>query len=450
MRLCKLRTRNIYSNLKKSYCIIVLLFLLSLCVFSLSKYGSSGDSAPAELLPISIIKEHNLYFDEFLKEHKGYSFINVNGKTVSNYPIIPGILNLPVYLTAHLFGIDMYKNRYTLSFITASLIAALSVVFMYLCLLKVCKKNTAILFSIAYAFGTSVWTENCHTMSQHGPSLLFLTIAMFMLLSEKSNLPRYAGFFLGMSVFNRPTNILIAAPLALYVLIHQRKQFKYFILFAMIPALILFWYSYTHLGSITAMGQGQGGLSFFKYPFVKGLFGLLLSPNRGLLVFTPIFIFGFGYLFYSLFSKKTKPILKYLATASILILCVYARWNMWWGGHSFGYRIITEIVPMMIIFTALSYDMFISKRIPLKVLFFILLVLSIYFHFLGAHYPSNFNYVPNNIDSNTDRLWDIQDGALSRSSMNLLKDLKKSISDVKYQNPSVVLKIMNAQNRTST
>jgi hypothetical protein len=440
------------ANLQNQFIIALLLFVFALSIFFLgSRYSSSGDSVPAELLSISIIKEQNLYFDEFTTERQGYGFINQSGRIVSNYPIVPGVLNLPVYFSAYLFGIDVYANRHTLSFITSAIITALSVVFMYLCLLKVCKKNTALLFTIAYTFGTTVWSEASHSLSQHGPSLLFLTIALAMLLREKSNLPQYAGFFLGMAVFNRPTNILIAAPLALYVLKYQRKHFKWFILLVMIPALILCWYSYTHLGSIMAMGQGQGGLGAFQNQFLTGIAGLLLSPNRGLLVFTPIFIFGFAYVVYSLFSKQTKPIFRYFASSVILILCVYARWNMWWGGHSFSYRIITEILPMMIIFTAMSYDKFISKRKSLEAVFIILLFVSVYFHLLGAHYtPCGFNYIPNNIDSNIERLWDIKEGELARCSRNLFTDLKNSIWDLDYQNPSVVLKIMNARNMTST
>ena len=41
----------------------------------------------------------------------------------------------------------------------------------------------------------------------------------------------------------------------------------------------------------TAFG-GYGGLRHFSAPLVEGVAGLLVSPNRGLLVYTPIMLFA--------------------------------------------------------------------------------------------------------------------------------------------------------------
>jgi len=419
---------------------IFFLFSFTLTIFLLGKYPETGDTVPAETLPISLIKEHDLDFDEFVAtKGYGYWFIDRNGTAVSRYPIVPGILNTPVYLVAYSIGIDPVNKEHELSHITASIIAALSVVFMYLFLVRICKrKKTAIMFSLIYAFATCVWSVASTVLWQHGPSLLFINISLALLIRPEKNLPGYAGFFLGMTVFNRPTNIVIALPLAAYVFFHQKKQFGKFVFFAAIPAILLFWYSYAYLGSVTALGQGQGAPSEFKTPFLDGLTGILVSPNRGILVFSSFFIFGIAYMVFSLISNKTEPIDRYLAIAAILLLVVYAKWSMWWGGWSFGYRIITEITPILIIFTVRYWENKAVGQKLLKVAFLILVFLSVYIHFLGAHYyQCGFNYEPNNSDDHPERMWDIKDGELMRCTRNFWADIVEDFKAL-YKDKSVL------------
>jgi hypothetical protein len=406
--------------------VIILLFAFSLGVFFINyRYNVTGDTAPAELLPISLINESNFDFNEFSKDSGyGYWFTSYEGRTVSKYPIVPGLLNLPVYLIAHSKGVDLYTQRGWLSQISASIIAALSAVFMYLCLTNLCKKNTAILFTFAFVFGTTVWSVASTGMWQHGPSVLFITIALALITRSKTNLPAYAGFFVGMAVFNRPTNIVIALPLTAYVFFKERENLKYFLFFAAIPAICLFWYSYTYFGSITALGQGNGGADEFSTPLLTGLAGILFSPNRGILAFSPMFIFGLVYLAWA-FTKKAKPIEPYIAIALILIVLVYAKWRMWWGGWSFGYRIVTESVPLLIVMTARCWERFIVKKKLLKIMFLLFLFISIYIQFLGArYYQCGFNYSPDSIDFNKTRLWDYKNGEIVRCSKNFWNDVK--------------------------
>ena len=138
----------------------VFLFLFTIFIFNIKfRYLPSGDTYPNELLPITIINEGNLDFNEFVEnsDKLPYYFRKVNNKVISSYPVVPGILNTPVYFVANLAGVDMEENKFLLSMLTSSLLASLSVVFMYFCLLIISnKKTTAFYFALIYAFGTSV------------------------------------------------------------------------------------------------------------------------------------------------------------------------------------------------------------------------------------------------------------------------------------------------------
>ena len=241
------------------------------------------------------------------------------------------------------------------------------------------------------------------------------------------NLSLIQVFFLGMAVFNRPTNALIAVTLTVYVLFHRRKHFIKFAFFAGVPALLLFLYSHTYLDSILALGQGQvrpsvgeSYFDFFNMDFFTGFTGLLFSPSRGILVYTPVFIFSFIFIIRTLFTKEIEPLYRYLSISIIFILLLYSKWIMWWGGHSFGYRLLTEIVPLLTILLAIYWEKYIvvcpkKSFIIFKVALYSLTLYSIFIHFLGAFYePCGFNYFPNSIDRHLERLWDLKDSQISR------------------------------------
>lgn len=417
---------------KNRYSISIFILLISLFIFNINfRYIGSGDVVPNELLPISVIYEQDFDFNEFVVDGSKlpYWFSDINGRIVSAYPIIPGILNLPVYLIAYIFGVNLLRNSFLLSMLSSSMISSISVVFMYLCLRKVCRRQgAAIFFALIYALATCVWSVASRGIYQHGPSLLFITISLYILFNKSSNLIPYAGLFLGMAVFNRPTNILIALPLTFYIFFRHRNEFMKYILLAGIPAFFLCLYSYVYFGDIICLGQGRSlfGLikDFSSGNFLPALAGLLFSPSRGLFIFSPIFIFSFGYLFYALFSKKTESIYKYLSISVISLVLLYSKWPMWWGGHSFGYRLLIELIPMLIIFLAVCWERVIVNYWYLKSIFLCFLLVSVYIHFLGAfYYPSGFNWIPNNIDHHPERLWDVKDAEIAGCTKKLLQDL---------------------------
>jgi hypothetical protein len=223
---------------------------LPLFVYSIGfRYIGSGDTVPAELLPISLLENHGFDFREFVAGDLPYWFRLVRGRVVSNYPVLPGILNLPVYTAARLARVDLYTHRFLFSMLTSSGIAALSVLFLYLALKRVCRsEKEALFFALVYAFGTTAWSVASRGLFQHGPSVLFLSIALWALYRGGGSVP-IAGLALSLAVINRPTNILIALPLALYVLRYERRRFPAFMALALPAALFHAWYANAYWGS---------------------------------------------------------------------------------------------------------------------------------------------------------------------------------------------------------
>jgi len=395
----------------------VLLFLVPFSVYiSMSSYLGSGDTVASELLAVTLVREGNFDFNEFFAEGEEmpYSFTFSGSRIVNLYSVVAGMVNVPVFFAADLAGIDIEEKLLPLNLVSMSLIAALSTVLMFHILLK--KKfsiGLSTLLAIVFASGTLVWSVTARGTWQHGPSIFFLSAGMLLFFSENRKVFAWAGFFFALMCVNRPVNGLIVLPFYVYTFHRRRKDILPLLLTSLIPMAFLAWYSLEYWGSLLSLGQGQSG-KFTTNPWL-GIPGLLLSPARGLLVFTPVFIFSILYMVKDVFKKGGDILYRYLSVGFFLTLIIYTIWERWYAGHCFGYRYLSEYIPIMILFLAEGWSRYVKPKLWTRILFGILFLLSIYFNFLGAViFPSSFNNVPNNIDFNPDRLWTIQDTELLR------------------------------------
>jgi hypothetical protein len=179
--------------------------------------------------------------------------------------------------------------------------------------------------------------------------------------------------------------------------------------------LLLAWYSWASWGTPLALGQGQGLAGFDSSEPLIAVPGLLLSPNRGLLAFSPMFVFSILWSVHMLRGRLGPPLLRYLVWSSLALLAVYSLWAQWPGGHTYGYRFLIELTPGLMLLLARAWPAFVEPRPLMRVVFMVTLLLSIYVHGIGADAaPCGFDDEPNNIDLHHERLWDITDGEIAR------------------------------------
>ena len=381
------------------------------------RYIGSGDTEPAELLPISLLTEGNLDFNEFVSGvDLPYAYVRIGGRVVSSYPIMAGLLNVPVFAAARAFGVDLYPQRFRLSMITASLICALSVLFLFLALAEICGSSSeALFFSLAYAFGTCVWSVASRGLWQHGPSLLFLTIALWLLCGRKPRAPSLAGLFLALAVLCRPANLLMALPAAIYVFRRRRESFRLFAALAALPLALHRLYAWSYWGNPFSPAQENTVFrvaNFGGNPLI-GLAGLLASPSRGLFVFSPIFLFAIWGSVLAMRCRREKPILPYLLAGTVALLLLYSKWTIWWGGHTFGYRLLIETLPALTVFLAIAWQQRLRRQTLSRVLFFLCLLWSVFVQALGALGPAGgFNEA---MDENPGLVWSIRDSQIAMS-----------------------------------
>lgn len=416
-----------------------LLALLALAVYlaPLRNVGSA-DTFPATFLPLSLLGDGNLDFNEFVcpvDPSTGraiayepqrclaplpYYFGLHEGRVVSTYPIVAGLVNLPVHLVASALGVDGATWRFQLALITAALTTAAAVGVLMLVLAQLgFRQRTVLLTGLTFAFGTLAWSSSAVTLWQHGPSLLWLSIALLGLLKESRRGLVYAGLFLGLAVWTRPTNVLIALPLALYALRRHPEHRLAMSAAAAVPLALMAVYSQLMLGSVTALGQGQQ-MRVGAEPWLA-LVGVLLSPGRGLFVYSPILLLGLLALPRAWRDAAPHPLVRPLLLGTAGVIGVHALWAIWWGGHSFGYRLLTEALPTLLILTAAAWEWFVDGRRLRMVGAAALLLWSVAANALGALVaPCGFDTEPDYLDNNPARLWSLRDTELERCARRVL------------------------------
>jgi len=114
--------------------------------------------------------------------------------------------------------------------------------------------------------------------------------------------------------------------------------------------LFLLWYNFLRFGNPFETGYHFDAGEGFNAPFFQGLYGLLLSPYRGVFWFTPLFVVSLAS--FIPFMRRHKPEGVLIAAASVTFIALYSKWWMWWGGFSWGPRFLVPLTPFWVLLLA--------------------------------------------------------------------------------------------------
>jgi hypothetical protein len=135
---------------------------------------------------------------------------------------------------------------------------------------------------------------------------------------------------LAFAIICRPTNLLLILPLSAYVMLYHRPQIGKFLLGVLLPGLFQLWYDYAYFGDPFFQPQGHDIL-FWSTSLIEGLGGILLSPGRGLFVYSPILLCSFLGMALA-WRCRGDPLLRAFSIGILPTLLLYAKWYNWWGG----------------------------------------------------------------------------------------------------------------------
>ncbi len=328
------------------------------------------------------------------------------GVYANTFSLGAGLTALPVFIVARLvWGRAMYARPDVIWYagkVAASLAVALSGLFVFLAAATFVPIGRAALIAILYGLGTCAWSIASQSLWQHGPNMLFLAAGTWMFLEA----PRRrwaaagAGLAYGLAVACRPTSLIVVMVTGLYLCLSHRDRCLPFALAAGVAGAGLAYYNQVMFGSPFVFGQTEvsvamaesltGSPNLWGTPPWKGAAGLLMSPSRGLLVYSPVAAVALPGLV-AAWRNNTYRVLRPIAVSLLLTWVVAFTWYDWWGGWSFGYRPLVDSMVLLSLLATPALPNVLSSR-WLRVPIALLAAWSIFVQVLGAFAYNGFGW----------------------------------------------------------
>ena len=278
-----------------------------------------------------------------------------HNQRASLYPLVTPLLVAPLYFPAVMWlnahgweqpNIDRVAEL--MEKISASLLASIAVVLMYLVLRRE-GTRWSIPLALVFAFGTNTWMISSQALWQHGTGELLIALALLLLLGPASpTRTALLGAVCVLMAANRPPDALIAGAILLFTIWSRRRGAVWLLAGAAIPLVAVLYYNLSFIGHALggyALGKRSEEI-FFRLDW-SGVPGLLISPARGLLVFTPFLIFLPVGLVQRLRTPNSRGLAVVLSLAVVAQLLVYSQTD-WRAGVSWGPRYLTDVLPILV------------------------------------------------------------------------------------------------------
>lgn len=266
--------------------------VVSVVYVSTGTYGGndSRDTLTASAASWVLATRHtlNMAFLKMAQMHPSYLWVvpGAHGAIVSNR--FPGavISALPLYALTSRSAYSPVPATLTAAFTAAAAAAVLFAILRRVQPLAVAWAGAA-----AFAFATSNWTVSGRELWQHAGSELLIATGMLMLYQRKWAL---SGLALGGTILFRPHLGVAVAIVAIGILLTDRKwssaaSFTVSSAPGVAGLLLWNWFAYGRLTvtggykDVTAVGVGP-------YDFLLNVLGTFFSPERGLLVCSPVLL----------------------------------------------------------------------------------------------------------------------------------------------------------------
>jgi len=376
------------------------------------------DTIPARLLPFSILDLNEF---EWLQRGGVPYFLRrtSDGRIMSKYPVAAPVLAVPLALPAvwwlqrHQVSDDDVRFRVitvVVERLAAASIAALSVGLVFLALCTRTASSTAIGMALAYGLGSSTWSTSSQALWQHGLAELSLAgLSMFLLGEDTRARAALAGVFAALGVVARPTMAIFALLAAVFIWRERPRRRAAFLVLPIAGAAAVAAYNLRAIGSVLG---GYAGVTF-GVPSMTRLLGLLISPNRGLFIFTPTAALALpGFLRR---PRQRAAWVPYLGAGCLAYLLLYAAFGGWWGGHTYGPRFLIDVLPAIVLCAVPAVEWLRATRLGRGMLL-ALAAWSVAVQGVGAYCDADgWNQVPVSVDHRPERVWDWSDPQILRA-----------------------------------
>jgi hypothetical protein len=348
----------------------------------------------------------------------------VDGHIRSAYSVVPAIIAGGVgtaMAAAGMLDLEATLAPTIMAKVTASLLAAIAVMFAYGVARRWSSPKGALVVAAAYGLGTNVWAAASQSLGGHETVAVALAGAVFCLAAPAASLGNLRAFvgaaLLAIAGATRPQLAPAIAVMLLWTTVGGARANRLIPVLtvaagaAVAIAFNVLWFGHV-LGATPRLEVLHPSVhaiagSFSREPWV-GTMGLLASPSRGVLVFSPILLFALAGVPTMMRGGWRGP-LAWTVGAAAVQFSFYSAYTVWWGGHTYGPRYLIDVLPLVVPIGAAAAAAIVH---PLaRALCWIALAFSVALAATGAFsYPAErWNTDPTDVDRDHARLWDWRD-----------------------------------------
>ncbi len=425
----------------------------------------SPDVVPNTLLDWSIVREGNVDFDEFVFDpaassdptriaRDSYFFrpcrtvdpsvrVYVPANPAQSSPRSPGgppppgpndhvcsifppgisLLALPVLAPFVLAGVPPSDGATIVraGHLAAAIVEAIAALLLWSVLRRFTSARWALALVLLYWLGTSVRTVAAQALWQHAGVHLSIALGLWIVLHDRQISLAHSfagGLVLGAGVVVRQTTALVALGMSgaghrymgwpVVTAVRQRAGLV-FLAGSLVGAIPVLVYDQVAFGSL--FEQGYGAKPFTGSP-LEGLYGLLLSPSRGIFVYEPWTIAALVALVLAWRRPgNVAARLRTLGVSWVLLLGAYSLYLEWWGGRVFGPRFLDDMAPVLIVALGWGISQGLLSRTWARVAFAVAAAWSLLLFNAAAlvYDPNGWDTVPTNVNFDPSRLFSWSD-----------------------------------------
>jgi len=325
----------------------------------------------------------------------------------SIFPPGVAILALPILVPAVLAGVSPsdVTSLLLLGHLVASILEAVAALLLWSVFRRFVSVRWSVGLVLLYVLATSVRTIGSQALWQHPAVHVAVAAVLWLTLEERAiSVPRafLAGLALGFGTVARQTTAIVLAGII------SRRTFLRAIAGFGIGIIPLLVYNAVAFGDPFEQGYGSKP---FDTPLPTGIYGLLLSPSRGLFVYAPYLLFAFVSLLLAWRAPgRVATRLRALGLVWLATLALYATYTEWWGGRVFGARFLDDLAPVLFCALAWGIGRGLLARRAWRAVFWVLAGWSLLlFNAAALVYDQRWDTDPVNVNFHPERLFDWSD-----------------------------------------
>lgn len=409
---------------------VVLLTFLGHNAASSSQAG--GDSRWTTYQSLSLLHDHTLTLERWRDRYDTrpvHAALNEDGKPVSTFPWGTAVVIAPVMagleLKEKLTGGSLQAKirpqdaPHETENTVASVVVALAAGIMFLIALRQLESAWwAAGVALVFAFATSLFSTATRALWSHGPAVLVITAELAILMRSRppplgpgrDRLIPLLGPLFVLAYAVRPTTAVIAVVLTAVVAISHRRRVLLLLAAGAVSAAGYFAVNLATYQQLQPAYYSPGRL-FGSDHFFEALAGNLVSPQRGLLVWSPIVLLAVAGVVVARRSGRFDPLTGGLIAAVGGYWIVISTLEPWWAGFSVGPRLFTDVVPLLTVLALPAVAVLRRGHWAGRGAVAVLVAFSLFTNTQGAtrFETQQWNEFPRDVHQHPDRIWDWND-----------------------------------------